>query len=75
VLEHRAEPATGQGPADHGGDGAPGLSLPTVDINGAAGQELATPLGTLIRFERDGVQYTIAGSVPQAVAEDAARGL
>jgi outer membrane lipoprotein-sorting protein len=51
------------------------LQLPTVDINGVKGQELETALGTGIRFERDGVQYTVVGSVPAATAAAAARGL
>ena len=55
---------------DHGS-----LSLPTVSINGVQAQELATPLGTVIRFERGGVAYTVIGSVSQATAEAAARGL
>jgi hypothetical protein len=51
------------------------LSLPTVSIGGATGQELDTALGTLIRFQRGGVAYTVVGSVPPAAAEAAARGL
>ena len=41
-----------------------GLSLPTVSINGATGQELDTALGTVVRFTRGGVAYTVLGSVP-----------
>ena len=52
-----------------------GLSLPTVSINGATGQELDTALGTMVRFTRDGVAYTVIGSVPSAAADAAARGL
>jgi outer membrane lipoprotein-sorting protein len=51
------------------------LELPKVSINGATGQELDTALGTVIRFERGGVTYTVLGSVPPAAAEAAARGL
>ncbi|MGI8749160.1 MAG: LolA family protein [Thermoleophilaceae bacterium] len=51
------------------------LSLPKVAINGARGQELRTALGTVIRFERDGVSYVVLGSVSPAAAEVAARGL
>ncbi len=62
--------------ADTGGVlGEGGPSLPSISVNGASGDELSTPLGTLIRFSRDGVQYTVVGSVPRAVAEAAARGL
>ncbi|GAC1486816.1 MAG: hypothetical protein NVS1B9_05980 [Solirubrobacteraceae bacterium] len=50
-------------------------SLPTVSINGVSGTELATALGTLLQFDRAGISYTIAGSVPPAAAEAAARGL
>ncbi|MDQ8043510.1 MAG: hypothetical protein REI11_02825 [Patulibacter sp.] len=57
------------------GDGKVELSTPTVDINGAKAFELSTALGTVIRFQRGGVQYTVVGSVTSAVAEAAARGL
>jgi hypothetical protein len=63
-------PGSGGDQGDHGG-----LSLPTVSINGINAQELATPLGTLISFERGGVVYTVIGSVSPATAEAAARGL
>jgi hypothetical protein len=52
-----------------------GLNLPTVSINGATGQELDTALGTVVRFTRGGVAYTVIGSVPPTAAEAAARGL
>ena len=42
---------------------------------GVSAQELPTALGTVVRFERDGVAYTVVGSVPPAKAEAAARGL
>jgi hypothetical protein len=58
-----------------GHDGAGGLSLPKISINGASGEELDTALGTVVRFERGGVAYTVAGSVPPTAAEAAARGL
>lgn len=58
-----------------GGEGQPGLSLPTVSINGATAQELSTPLGTVLRFTRGGVSYTLFGSVTGATAERAARAL
>ena len=35
-----------------------------VTINGATGQELDTPLGTVLQFSRGGVDYTVLGSVP-----------
>src|SRR3954469_20432863 len=51
------------------------LGLPTVDINGSTGKVLDTPLGSVVTFERDGVSYTVLGSVHASVAEAAARGL
>jgi hypothetical protein len=72
VLQTAAKPASDKGT---GGADRPGLSLPKISINGVSGEELDTALGTLLRFERDGVAYTIAGSVPPAAAEAAARGL
>lgn len=68
VLERRAQPTSSNG--DQGQ-----VTLPTVSIDGIQGQELATPLGTMVRFERGGVEYTVLGSVPSATAEAAARDL
>jgi outer membrane lipoprotein-sorting protein len=51
------------------------LQLPTLQLNGITGTEISTPLGTLIRFDRGGVEYTVVGSVTKATAEAAARGL
>ncbi len=61
--------------AAQGGDHHGGLSLPTVSIHGATAQELDTALGTMIRFTRGGVAYTVVGSVPAAAADLAARAL
>jgi outer membrane lipoprotein-sorting protein len=70
VLELPAQEA-GSGEAETGG-----LQLPGVSIEGASqAQELETPLGTLIRFRRGGVEYTVVGSVTSAVAREAAQGL
>jgi outer membrane lipoprotein-sorting protein len=74
VLEQAADPGSGGAPA-RPKEGESGLSLPTVSINGATAQELTTPLGTMVRFTRAGVAYTVIGSVPAATAEAAARGL
>jgi outer membrane lipoprotein-sorting protein len=62
---------------DGGEGGEPGgLQLPSVSIEGAGqAQELETPLGTLIRFRRGGVDYTVVGSVTSSVAREAAQGL
>ena len=53
--------------------GAPGLQ--ELSIDGTTAHELATALGTIVQFERDGVSYTVIGSVPPAAAEAAARAL
>jgi hypothetical protein len=73
VLESpaKAQPQSPKAPRD----GGSGLSLPKISINGVSGQELDTALGTVVRFERGGVAYTVAGSVPPTAAEAAARGL
>jgi hypothetical protein len=61
--------------AGTGKDAGPLGSLPIVSINGTSGHELATALGTAIQFDRGGVRYTLAGSLPAAAAEAAARAL
>ncbi|HSC04814.1 MAG TPA: hypothetical protein VLC49_15890 [Solirubrobacteraceae bacterium] len=59
-----------------GGNGQPGVNLPTVSIKpGTSGQELATALGTVVRFTSGSVAYTVLGSVPPIAAESAARQL
>ena len=65
--------ATEQGKT--GGLAPKGLPLPKISINGASGEELDTALGTVLRFERGGVTYTLLGSVPPAAAEAAGRAL
>jgi outer membrane lipoprotein-sorting protein len=75
VLEQAAPAHDPAAPSGGGGGGDRGLALPKVSIGGIDGQELATALGTVVRFERGGVQYTIIGSVPPAAAEAAARAL
>jgi outer membrane lipoprotein-sorting protein len=74
VLESppQAQPQT---PTQDHHDGGGGLSLPKISINGVSGQELDTALGTVVRFERGGIAYTVAGSIPPTAAEAAARGL
>lgn len=69
VIESKSEPGQG-GEAELGG-----VSLPKVSINGTEGEELDTALGTVLRFSRGGVDYIVAGSVPPAAAEAAARAL
>jgi outer membrane lipoprotein-sorting protein len=46
-----------------------------VQVGSVAGQAIATPLGTLVRFSRGGVEYTVVGLVTKSVALSAARGL
>ncbi len=65
VFQHKAGAESGKSD----------LRLPTVNIDGATGTELATALGTIVTFNRDGVAYIVAGSVPPLAAENAARGL
>jgi len=51
------------------------LRLPQINVNGATGSELATELGTVLSFQRGGVDYVVAGSIPAQSAETAARQL
>ena len=67
VIERKA--GNGQSPT------LGGHSLPSVSINGSAGQELPTALGTVVRFTRDGVDYTVLGSQPTDTVLAAARAL
>ncbi|CAN5580854.1 hypothetical protein BH20ACT18_BH20ACT18_09300 [soil metagenome] len=71
VLQSRAQPRPEKG----GGPEGAGQTLPKISINGASGEELDTALGTVVRFRRAGVEYTVLGSVPPAAAEAAARDL
>lgn len=78
VIERPAAPGQAQSLSSNsagGPDGGPGLSLPSVSVNGASAQELDTALGTVIQFTRQGVSYTVLGSVDKATAERAARSL
>lgn len=68
VLQHKTKPSKED-------EGESALRLPEINIDGATGSELATALGTLVTFERGGISYVVAGSVPPIAAENAARGL
>jgi outer membrane lipoprotein-sorting protein len=50
-------------------------SLPTVSLDGVTAHELSTQLGTILSWDQGGVSYVLAGSVPAAAAESAARAL
>jgi hypothetical protein len=67
----------GSGEDDGGGGhgGGHALQLPRVNIDGATGSELATALGTIVTFQRDGVSHVVAGSIGPQAAETAAREL
>jgi hypothetical protein len=66
VFEHAA-----RGGANAGMLGA----LPTVSLDGVTAHELATQLGTALTWQKGGVSFVLAGSVPPAAAEAAARAL
>lgn len=72
VIEQPADASrdSSQAGGDHGQ-----LSLPQVSVNGAQGQQLETALGTMIRFQRNGVEYTVLASAPSATVLTAARAL
>ena len=67
VVERQAQ-------AGGGSTGAMG-SLPEVSLNGVTAHELATQLGTVLTWKRGEVDYVLAGSMPPAAAEAAARAL
>jgi outer membrane lipoprotein-sorting protein len=50
-------------------------SLPKVKIGATSATELATALGTVLSFERNGVRYVLLGALPAAPVEALARGL
>ena len=74
VIEQTASPQS----SSQSSGGGSGLSLPTVTINpgkNISGQELSTPLGTVLTFSTGGVDYTVLGSVPAVAANAAAKAL
>jgi outer membrane lipoprotein-sorting protein len=77
VIEQPASAASTQrlNLSSGSGDHAQGVLLPTVSIHGTTAQELDTALGTVVRFTRGGVTFTVLGSVPAYAADAAARAL
>ena len=72
MIEAPAGPAQATG-SQSGDQGQ--LSLPKVSVNGAQGEELETALGTMVRFQRAGVEYTVIASAPPSTVQTAARDL
>jgi len=66
VLVERKSDATssGQGPLS---------ALPTVSLDGLTAHELSTQLGTVLQWNAGGTNFVLAGSLPAAAAETAAR--
>jgi outer membrane lipoprotein-sorting protein len=48
-------------------------NLPTVSLDGLTAHELATQLGTVLEWQSGGASFVLAGSLPPAAAEAAAR--
>jgi hypothetical protein len=67
VVERKADAAQGKSAALS--------SLPTISVDGISAHELATQLGTVLEWQRGGTSYVLAGSLPAAAAEAAARQL
>jgi outer membrane lipoprotein-sorting protein len=66
VIEHKADSANSSGVI---------AGLPTVSLNGVTAHELATQLGTVLEWQQGGRSFVLAGSLPPAAAESAAREL
>jgi outer membrane lipoprotein-sorting protein len=66
VVEHKADTGSSSGTI---------TGLPTVSLNGVTAHELATQLGTVMEWQQGGTSYVLAGSLPPAAAESAAREL
>jgi outer membrane lipoprotein-sorting protein len=70
VVERKQDAAAPQSQQQSGLD-----ALPTVSLDGVTAHELSTQLGTILSWDAGGVSYVLAGSVPAAAAEAAARAL
>jgi outer membrane lipoprotein-sorting protein len=69
VVERKVDPGRSSG------NGGILSSLPKISLDGITAHELATQLGTAIEWRNGGVDFVLAGSVPSAAAEAAARAL
>jgi hypothetical protein len=61
--------------ADSGNKNSALSALPTVSLDGVSAHELDTQLGTVLEWTNGNVSFVLAGSVPPAAAEAAARAL
>jgi outer membrane lipoprotein-sorting protein len=75
VIERKAKPGEQPLGSSTGGRHSSSLQLPAINVDGATGHELATALGTVLTFQRAGVDYVVVGSIPAQSAETAARQL
>ncbi len=66
IVERKADPAASNSML---------TALPTVALNGLTAHELATQLGTVLAWQQGGRSIVLAGSLPPAAAESAAREL
>jgi len=48
-------------------------NLPTISLDGVTAHELSTPLGSVLEWNSGGTTFVLAGSLPAAAAETAAR--
>lgn len=64
LVERKADSSTANGLMS---------SLPSVSLDGLTAHELATELGTALAWQAGGTSFVLAGSLPSAAAEAAAR--
>ena len=78
ILAQRPESADEPRSSEESQDenGPEEMQVPTVDLGGdVEAKEISTPIGTGLSWSADGVSYFLAGSVPAAELEEAARGI
>jgi outer membrane lipoprotein-sorting protein len=61
--------------ADASASGGQLGALPAISLDGVTAHELATQLGTVLEWQAGGTSFVLAGSVPPAAAEAAAKAL